>query len=246
MISMKRSICCLLLPALLSVTYAQQDSVTTTHSQVVPLLTDAACFLPAALLVGSIHETGHIAIARLFGATNARWGFYREMPNGSIQYGWADYDTANLSSFGKASAHLGGVLFTRGFAEGAHHIVSDLNAPVWIQQLFSIAFLIARFDMPRYVLQDAVLNFLDNKGSDIDDCVTVVCGRGTVARTLAYSTLLAIATVDLVCDWSRIRRHWAVLGGNKYHHDDVSSQTQVSLRPYVAQKTLGVSIAITW
>jgi len=231
---------------MLNVTYAQQDSVTTTHSQVLPLLTDLACFIPSALLVGSIHETGHIALARLFGATNARWGFYREMPNGGIQYGWADYDTANLSSFGLASTHLGGVLFARGFAEGAHYVVSDLNAPVWFQQFFSIAFLIARFDMPRYVLQDAVLSFLNNKGSDIDDFVTVICGRGTVVRTLAYTALLAIATVDLVWDWPRIRRHWAVLGGNKYHEDDASSQPQVSLRPYVGQNTFGVSMAVAW
>jgi hypothetical protein len=243
---MKRLLHYLLLPALLSVTYAQQDSVKTTHSQVVPLLTDLAYFLPSALLVGSIHETGHIALARLFGASNARWGFYRKTSNGSIQYGWVDYDTASLSSFGLASAHLGGVLFARGFAEGVHYVVSDFNAPEWFQQFFSIAFLIARFDMPRYVLQDAVLSFLNNKGSDIDDFVTVICGRGTVVRTLAYTTLLAIATVDLVWDWPRIRGHWAVLGGNKYHEDDVSSRTQVSLRPYVAQETLGVSIAITW
>ena len=243
---MKPLFCFLLLSSLLGVTHAQQDSLRAgTRSQGSRVLTNVVSFLPSALLVASIHETGHISIATVFGATNARWGIYRRTRT-RVQVGWADYDTANMSPFGLASAEMGGVLFSRGFAEGAHYIVSSFQTPIWFQQFFSMTFLLARCDLPRYILQDAVLNFLNNKGSDIDAFVTIVCGRGTVVRTLAYSTLLAIATVDIVWDWRRIRRHWAVLTGDEYHEDDTSLQTQVSLRPYVAQKALGVSIAIVW
>lgn len=199
---MKKLLHALLLASTLTHTYAQQDTIRTTNrSAGLVFLTNVVSFLPSAMLVMSIHETGHVSFAKLFGAKNARWGIYRRTPEGGTAYGWADYDKTNLSSLGLAFTNIGGVLFSRGWAEGSDYFVSTVHTPAWVQQFFSMTFLMARIDFPRYVLQDALINLFDSKGSDIDEFVTALAGRNTGRRTLAYTALLAVAVVDLVYDW---------------------------------------------
>jgi len=186
----------------------------------VVVLTDVIYLAPSFLTMLWVHETGHFTMAVLSGAQDPRMGLYRVEKVGpystNTQFGWMDWKKGSLSPLGSALTDIGGVLFSRGLAEGSDAFVKAVRIPDWEERFFSMTYIISRFDYPRYVLQDAILNLSGRSGSDIDDFVTDVAGRRAGWRVLAYSALLTIATVDIVLDWNRISMHWNSLWVNRF------------------------------
>jgi hypothetical protein len=236
-----------LLVLLVHRSYAQEpDTIGSRDPAGIVVLTDAAFVVPSSLLLLWVHESGHAAFALAGGAEDVRIGLYRETGKGETQLGWATWRANSLSSFGTALAHAGGVMFSRGWAEGSHALVKNVPLPGWGQRFFSMMFMMSRLDFPRYVLQDAILNLIEVRGSDIDGLVTEIAGRYTGMRTLTYLVLLGIATVDLVFDWDRIRLHWSILGGEHYNGDEGGQQHRVTVRPILTYCGVGMSLNVAF
>lgn len=212
------------------------------------ILTDAVYLVPSFLTMLWVHETGHFTMATLCGADNPRMGLYRvvhETPTETeYEIGWADWKKGSLSSFGSAMTDIGGVLFSRGLAEGSDAFVKAIRLPNWGERFFSMTYIIGRFDFPRYVLQDALLNMAGKSGSDIDDFVTAVAGNHDGWRFLTYSALLALATIDIVLDWNRISMHWNSLLGRSISTDYKAST--VSLKPFYYPGAFGITLHAAW
>jgi hypothetical protein len=225
----------------------QNNSVVQDPAGIV-VLTDAAYIVPSFLTMLWVHEAGHYTFAVLCGAQNPRMGVYRvtHEPAASTQYqlGWTDWKEGSLSSFGLGLVDIGGVVFSRGLAEGSDAFVKAVHLPDWGERFFSMTFILSRFDFPRYVLQDALLNLAGRSGSDIDDFVTVVAGTKTGWRVLTYTALLTIGTVDIVLDWDRISMHWNSLGGKTIYHEEAGSSLQ--LHPFFFAGTVGVNLQASW
>jgi hypothetical protein len=227
--------------------YAQEpDTIGSRDPAGIVVLTDAAFVVPSSLLLLWVHESGHAAFALAGGAEDVRIGLYRETGKGETQLGWATWRANSLSSFGTALAHAGGVVFSRGWAEGSHALVKNVSLPGWGQRFFSMMFMMSRFDFPRYVLQDAILNLIEVKGSDIDGLVTEIAGQRTGMRTLTYMVLLGIAAVDLVFDWDRVSLHWSILGGKHYDPAQAQLMHRFSVRPDVTYSGVAMSMSLTW
>ncbi len=179
------------------------------------IIADIVAFLPALVTTIGFHEFGHYAVAKAVGAKNASFGLFRKKPNGGFQLGWTHvYDT--LSSFKTSMVDIGGVIFSRGMSEIMNIAVNSKVFPKSINIFFSITYLMERIDFPRYVIQDALLNMGDKKGSDIDDFVTAIAGHRTSKRTITYLSLIALSVVDLVLDWNTISKYWSIITGQPY------------------------------
>jgi hypothetical protein len=226
--------------------YGQADS-SRVHRDATGLVvvTDVVYVMP--LLFGMLwaHECGHYFFASVFGAEDVRIGLYRKTPT-ETQLGWADWKQGSLSPFGSAVANGGGVVFSRGLAEGSHLFVHSVRLPGWGQRFFSMTFILSRFDFPRYVLQDATLNLFDKRGDDIDKVVTEIAGHKTGWRTVTYSAVLALATIDVILDWDRISMHWKALGGTSYDFENAEEVGQVKVRPFLGSSSFGISMQVIW
>jgi hypothetical protein len=221
--------------------FAQQDTTLAERSSDVVIgLTNVAYIAPSFLILLPIHELGHCTFAYLGGAEDVRFGLHR-----GHSFGWADWK-GNLPGVWDPLTQLGGVLFTRGLAEGTDCLIRNTNMPNWAQRFFSMMFLESRLDFPRYVLLDATLNLFNSKGSDFDQFVTDVAGRKTGWRTLTYSVLIAACAFDLIWDWDRIVRHWNVLAGKPYRDVKSASQSHLRLRPLLSNGTLGLVASFAW
>lgn len=209
------------------------------------ILTDVVCFAPSLVMLLGIHELGHATFASLAGAYDVKIGLYKRKPNGGVMIGWAEW-RGNLSSFETALADGGGVIFSRGLAEGSHLLVTNISLPSWGQRFFSMTFLMSRIDFPRYVLQDALLNLFDRKGSDFDGVVTAIAGRDTGPRTWTYAAFLCIASVDLAFDWDRIVLHWKSLTGQPILSAEPQTSSNVQVRPFFDPHQYGLSLHATW
>lgn len=139
---------------------------------------------------------------------------------------------------------IGGVLFSRGLAEGSDAFVKAVHLPDWGERFFSMTFILSRFDFPRYVLQDALLNLAGRSGSDIDNFVTVVAGRKDGWRVLTYTALLTLATVDIVLDWNRISMHWKALRGRSIYEKE--NTAAIRLEPFYYPGAFGVTLHAVW
>jgi hypothetical protein len=226
--------------------YGQGDS-SGVHRDAAALVvvTDAVYVVPSFLTMLCVHEFGHYLLASVFGAEDVRIGLYRKTPT-ETQLGWNDWEQGSLSSFGNAVANGGGVVFSRGLAEGSHLFVHSVRLPGWGQRFFSMTFILSRFDFPRYVLQDATLNLFDKRGDDIDKVVTEIAGHKTGWRTVTYSALLALATIDVILDWDRISMHWKALGGTPYDFGNPEEVSQVKVRPFLDGHSAGISMHVMW
>ncbi len=214
----------------------------------VVILTDAVYLAPSFLTMLWVHETGHFTMAALCGARNPKMGLYRVVDvspySTQTEIGWMDWKKGSLSPFGSALTDLGGVLFSRGLAEGSDAFARAVKMPDWGERFFSMTYIISRFDFPRYVLQDAFLNLSGRSGSDIDDFVTVVAGNEDGWRVLAYTALLTLATVDIVLDWNRISMHWnSLLGKSIYSSED---RTSFRVEPFCSAGGFGVMLQGSW
>jgi hypothetical protein len=223
---------------------AQQDTIQT-HSESTGwiIASDAVLLVPSSFLVIMNHELGHFTLASVFGAQNARFGLSRAKPNGGRQIGWTQWN-GDLGHFGNSSALLGGVLFSRGLAEGSDCIIRHADLPPWVQCFFSMTFIFGRFDFARYVLNDAIVVLSGKRGSDIDYFVTQIAGHDNGARFLTYTALFAVATVDLVLDWDRVVLHWNILGGKPY--TDTRSRAHIDIHPSVQYGSIGMSARVVW
>jgi hypothetical protein len=226
--------------------YAQKDSTGVKKDpRGIVILTDVISFLPAGFIVIAVHELGHATMATLGGASNVKIGLFRRKLNGGIAIGWTNY-RGNLSPFQTELFDAGGVLFSRGLAESTHLLVSKVAMPNWSQRFFSMIFIFSRFDFPRYVLQDALINLIDKKGSDMDLLVTQISGRETGWRTITYTLLLGMATVDLICDWDRISDHWNNLRGKPYPMHKYRSGHTIRIQPIYHQGEYGIGLFASW
>ena len=216
------------------------DSLTVTTTDAGVILSDVLLFAPAFVSFISFHELGHYSIGLLCGAGNAKFGLYRAKPNGGHQIGWTDVGQIS-SSVGRMGVDIGGVLFSRGLAEGAHAVVASGYLPPIGNRFVSMIFILGRFDFSRYVIQDAMLNMFGRKGSDIDNFVTEIAGANTAGRTLTYGALTAISLYDVISDWNRITNHWGVLSGAQGIDTKVSHVTRII--PYVTAYGIGISIS---
>jgi hypothetical protein len=221
--------------------FCQLDTIKTKDSACFIFLTNIAYLAPAFLTWNMIHELGHYSIASAFGADNVRMGLYKKS-EGQVSIGWYNYKKGSMNKFGTALTNIGGVLFSRGLAECSDLFLKNVSMPNWGQRYFSMMFIISRFDMPRYILQDALLNFFDKEGSDIDNFVTVISGKNTGSRTLIYALLLTVTTFDLVMDWDRITIHWNILDGRQYHPVKSSNITRLRISPYYSKNTIGINL----
>jgi hypothetical protein len=222
-------------------TEAQQDSLQTrTESKGLIIASNAVLIVPSSLLLLIDHEFGHYVIASIFGAQNVRVGLH--IVNGS---GWTEWSN-DLGRFGNSAACLGGVLFSRGLAEGSDCMIRHTNLPPWGQRFFSMTFIIGRFDFAQYVLQDGFKNLSGKSGSDIDIFVTQIAGHNNNSRFFTYSTLFAIAALDLVLDWDRIVMHWNILKGKSYTNKSIDSHAQLSINPYFTYGSIGISTKVVW
>ena len=130
--------------------FAQRDTTVERDPGVVIGLTNIVYIAPTFLILLAVHESGHCTFAYLGGAENIRFG----LNGGGGGLGWANWN-GNPSGVWAPLADLGGVLFTRGLAEGTDCLVRNTNMPNWAQRFFSMMFLESRLDFPRYVLLDA-------------------------------------------------------------------------------------------
>lgn len=204
-------------------------------------------FLPTSLLfMLGVHEMGHATLASLSGAQDVRLGLYRRTPNGGTEIGWADWREDSVSPFGNALAHIGGVLFTRGWVEASDCLVRNVRMPEFTERFLSLTFVLSHFDFPRYVLQDGLVNLFGSSGSDIDGFVTQIAGRKAVWRSVTYAALLAVAAVDLVSDWDRIVRHWGVLGGRPYERLSGHTQPRFMFDPFLTTNGVGLHTVVSW
>lgn len=215
------------------------DSLTVAETDAGVVLSDVLLFAPAFVGLISFHELGHFSIGLLCGAEHAKFGLYRTKPNGGHQIGWTELDPIS-SSLGRGAIDLGGVLFSRGLAESAHGVVKSGYLPPIGNRFFSMIFLMGRFDFSRYVIQDAMLNMFNKKGSDIDNLVTEIAGSNTAGRTFTYGALAAISLYDLISDWDRITNHWSVIAGAPGITHTTTHAIQVT--PYVTSYGMGVSL----
>jgi hypothetical protein len=225
---------------------AQQDTVQIrTESTGWIIISDVVELVPSGFLIIINHEFGHYTMASIFGAQNARFGLSRIKPNGGRKIGWTEWSN-DLGRFGNSSAYLGGVLFSRGLAEGSDCIIRHTNLSPWGQRFFSMTFIFGRFDFARYVLNDALVELSGKQGSDISMLVTQIAGHNDGSRFLTYTALFAIATLDLVLDWNRMVMHWNVLEGKSYANKNLDSHVQISIHPYVAYGSIGISTGVVW
>lgn len=225
---------------------SQNIEQSSNESDAVVIITDIAFIVPAFVTFIGFHELGHYSMAKLFGAQNARFGLFRKKPDGGVQIGWTKVDD-NLSSFGNSMLYIGGVLFSRGMAEAANIGVDSQIFPKAINRFLSITYLMGRFDFPRYVLQDALINLGDGKGSDMDGFVTEIAGDQTGLRTITYLSLLGISIFDLVLDWDNIEKHWSIITGKSYPDSKEESGSFRNFSLYSDYgKTLGVSFQLNF
>jgi hypothetical protein len=199
--------------------------------------------VPVGIAVLGFHELGHYSFGRLFGATDVRMGLFRRKPEGGFMIGWTDLGHTAFSPMGDVMVGFGGVIFSRGFAEGMNLLSTDVLADGTLRRLASIGFLIGRFDLPRYVLQDALINMFGHRASDIDMAVTAIAGRGTVVRTAVYGALLTLVTLDLINDWDRIEYHWDIAAGESPLRPGGAA---LSVRPVLSRDGVGIAASMSW
>ena len=156
--------------------------------------------------------------------------------------GWTDFGRSEFSPAGQFMSSMGGVIFSRGLAEGMDLLVEDVLADGTPRRLASIAFILGRFDFPRYVVQDALINMLGHRASDMDFAVSAIQARGTLVRTALYGALIALATLDLVNDWDRIAYHWDVAAGETPKRP----ASAFLLRPSVGPRGVGLAATASW
>ena len=225
-----------------------QDSLTTPRagrSTVAAIAVDAVVVVPAGVLWLLNHELGHFTIASIAGAKNPRMGIWKKKPEGGFMLGWTEWDGA-LSDGGTAASALGGVVFSRGLAEGVDLLTSNVRMPSWSQPFLAMTFILGRFDFARYVLFDALHNVMGSTGSDIDSFVTAVAGDEGIGRVLTYGALLTIATLDLVWDWTRISIYGHMLGGDDYPYPEPGSHSSLSIAPSVIGRVPGIHVSFCW
>jgi len=179
------------------------------------ILNDVIVFVPAVITFIGVHEIGHYSMAKVFGADDVKFGLFRRKINGGLQIGWTQLN-GNISTFGHSVFSFGGVLFTRGFAEISNAVVNSDLLPTSVNRYFSMTYILGRFDISRYVFQDALLNMFGKRGSDIDALVTDIAGESTGIRTLTYVSMLALSVLELVFNWEGIERHWSILTGKEF------------------------------
>ncbi len=246
---MYKYICGLLLITILAAAnlFAQIDSSEfESHDGTAKIvLTDALLFTPSAILFLGVHEIGHSSVASIFGGHDVRFGLIRTAPNGNHQLGWTDWSN-DIGHTGKSFTFLSGVLFTRGLAEGSDLVVRDIPLPRWGQRFFSMTFLLGRFDFPRYVVMDALVNTFGRPGSDINFFVKEVAGQNSVSRVLVYGALLGLATVDLVLDWNRISTHWQILTGKTPIQSPLGYRQTLRIHPLLSSRYQGVCLQLSF
>jgi hypothetical protein len=221
---------------------AQQDSLRLRQeSTTTVVLTDVVMFVPASVLFLMNHELGHYTMASAFGGHNVRFGLIRTRPDGGHQLGWTDWDNP-LSGTGTTFAALGGVVFSRGLAEGTDCLVKNVSMPPWTQRFFSITFLLGRFDFARYVLMDALEDLGGRQGSDMATVARQIGGTDGGSRAIVYVAMAGIAVVDLLLDWDRIAMYWGIVTGTPYHRSQDTSRIRVS--PVFAGGPAGVRLTL--
>jgi hypothetical protein len=241
-----RSLLLLSTVCLASTGYSRPDSTdTSTESTVSIVASDAVVFIPASVLFLMNHELGHYTFASLWGAENARFGLIRKRPDGGHQLGWTEWQ-GDLGGVGNSCAFLGGVIFSRGLAEGSDLLARSVPLPNMIQRFFSITYLLGRFDLARYVLTDGLVNLGGGQGSDIDHFVTQMAGAEGAGRVLTYAVLAGIAVVDLVLDWDRVTMHWGVVTGTPYGSTHDGSHARIGVAPIIVGDAPGLHISVTW
>jgi hypothetical protein len=225
-----------------------QDSLaagSTGRSTAVAIAVDAVVLVPAGVLWLMDHELGHLTMASIAGAKNPRMGIWKEKPEGGFMLGWTEWDN-QLSNAGTAATSIGGVVFTRGLAEGVDLLTSNVRIPSWLQPFMAMTFTLGRFDFARYVLFDALHNIGGSPGSDIDAFVTAVAGEEGFGRVLTYGALLTIATLDLVWDWERVSVYGHILGGDDCPYPAGGSKAHISVAPCVVGGRVGVHASFSW
>ena len=80
----------------------------------------------------------------------------------------------------------------------------------------------------------------------MDMLVTQISGRETGWRTITYSVLLCIATIDLVYDWDRISDHWNNLRGKPYPMHKNKSGHTIRIQPFYQRDRYGIGVLALW
>lgn len=225
-----------------------QDSLAvprTGRSTVGAIAMDAVSVVPAGFLWLMNHELGHYTFASISGAKNPRIGIWKAKPEGGFMLGWTEWDN-QLSDGGNAATSLGGVVFSRGLAEGVDLLTSNVRMPSWSQPFLATMFILGRFDFARYVLFDALHNVMGSPGSDIDAFVTSVAGEEGFGRVFTYGVLLTVATLDLVWDWDRISVYGHILGGDDYPYAGSGVQARLTITPVVVGRAAGIHMTFAW
>jgi hypothetical protein len=194
---------------------AQSSTSTTDSTEEKPSLlgTIAGGVLAYAVVIPT-HELGHFVMAKLAGARDARmvFLFIDDVKGLSVVTPAATIiEDTNLTRRDLALISLSGTLATRLLAEGSDLLWRGLDHssryPTFGEKFLSLIFIIGRMDFAGYVMNDAVMNYLGLAGGDYDIFVTAVAGENTLARTLAYAGLFAIAAADLYFDVDRVAFH---------------------------------------
>ena len=234
----------ILLFCLAAESHAQKDSTRIQQeSGATVIATDVALFVPASILVLMNHELGHYTMASAFGGHNVRFGLIRTKPDGGHQLGWTDWDNP-LSGTGTVFAALGGVVFSRGLAEGSDCLVKSVAMPPWAQRFFSITFLFGRFDFARYVLMDALVELGGRQGSDMATVTRQIGGTEGSSRAIVYVAMAGIALADLLLDWDRVAMYWGIFTGTPYHRSQDTGRLRVS--PFFAGGPAGFRLTLEW
>lgn len=190
---------------------------------------DLLVFFPASFLWVTVHETGHLFFARLFGDDTARFSFYKNDEKG-FSIGRFEYDKTKMGAWGNAAISIGGVGFSRGLAELSDIGIRKYPLPPLSQKLLSMTFILSRFDFPSYVFRNAFWAPRDHPQQDIEQFVFTISGDNDLARIGLYGSLLGLATLDLMLDWSRISTHFHVLRGKPYQRKTRYPEHHLSLQ----------------
>ena len=175
-------------------------------------------FIAAQVLAGlvvfvSLHELGHVLMARAFGDRDARFTLIGRRRGqwivATTQTRYADVDT-----WEGVKVALAGPLFTRLIAEVLALGLLLMAVPdVWLPFLLTV-FVLSRTDFWLYTVRDFVMVYLARQplpGRDIADAArwgSVLVGS-TPGRLFAL--LLGVSTADLLLGWPRAV---AVLSGS--------------------------------
>ncbi len=170
------------------------------------------------------HEAGHVLFATLAGAKEARitqWNLFW----GRASWRWVRCPQI----WQRVMASGGGMTLTRILAEGTDMLLDRELVPDYVVQPLGMFYMVARFDMPNYVLKSSFDRFIMGESSPHDDVYRITSALSELflrdwvgipeerqrkkeeITDLLYAGWILACSLDLYYDWPEIMRNYVRL-----------------------------------